>query len=222
MDTLFLARAEDQTFRIAYCQNCQIVDRLVGKLDRQLSELERQPRTKTEVNEGLQAKLAKATAEASGFQPSTVKMQEEQKKRIAYLERNINAHVHQSGELRKEIDNLRLKLKEQDKEIENKVHETLEYSRSEKEMKQEIGILKFKLEEEKKRNQELLNQKSATDAKTQQLENEARNKDTRIIELERKIKNSEAAAKESGSKYSNTMVELDGIKEKHKKLSAES
>ena len=148
LDTLFLARAEYQTFRMAYCHNCQIVVRLVGKLDRQLSELERQLRTKTEETLGLQAKLAKATAEASGFQPSTVKMQEEQKKRIAYLERNINARVHQSGELRKEINNLRLKLKEQNKEIENKVHETLEYSRSKKEMKQEIGVLKFKLEKE--------------------------------------------------------------------------
>ena len=50
--------------------------------------------------------------------------------------------------MRKENDNLRLKLKEQNKEIENKVHETLEYSRSKKEMKQEIGVLKFKLEKE--------------------------------------------------------------------------
>ena len=89
-------------------------------------------------------------------------------------------------------------------------------------MKQDIGILKFKLEEEKKRNQELLNQKSTTDAKTQQLENEARNKDTRILELERKVKNSETVAKRSENKYSNTMAELDSIKEKHKILSAKS
>ena len=48
--------------------------------------------------------------------------------------------------------NLKLRIKEQDKEIEDKVLETVEYSRSEKGMKQEIGNLKFKLEEEKKRN----------------------------------------------------------------------
>ena len=128
MDIVFQARAEDQTFRMAY-QNRPTLDSFFGKQERQLSELERQLRTKTEENKGLQAKLAKATAE-------------------------------------------------------------------EKEMKHEIGILKFKLEEEKKRSQELLNQKTAADAKTQQLENEARNKDTRIIELERKIKNSEAVAHE--------------------------
>ena len=67
-----------------------------------------------------------------------------------------------------------------------------------------------------------MNQKSSADAKTQQLENEARNKDTRIIELERKIKNSEAVARESESKYSNTMVKLDNMREEHRKISAES
>ena len=47
----------------------------------------------------------------------------------------------------------------------------------------------------KHHDQELINQKSAADAKGQQLENEARNKDIKILELERKVKSSETIAK---------------------------
>ena len=80
--------------------------------------------------------------------------------------------------MRKDAPDLELKLKNK-KEIaqdpqKSIIDNNFKYQRSEKELRQEIGILKFKLEEEKKRSQELLNQKSAADAKTQQLENEAR------------------------------------------------
>ena len=70
--------------------------------------------------------------------------------KLKWYHEMITASHNEIGMLARENNNLKRKIKEQDKEAKNKVLETVEYSRSEKEMKQEIGNLKFKLKEEKK------------------------------------------------------------------------
>ena len=135
------------------------------------------------------------------------------------LEKKLTEAVKENEELQQKLIIL-----EQDWQYESNLysktcHRFIESERRKMNLNAQLDEVHNKWVEEKKRSQELLNQKSATDAKTQQLENKARNKDTRIIELERKIKNSGAAAKESESKYSNNMAELDSMRGKHRKES---
>ena len=211
MDTEFPARAEDQTFRMGIlCRNCErrygqpCLHYWSDKSKTYERECAIRLSTKTEENEELHAKLAKA-------------LEDNEK-----LEKKLTEAVKENEELQQKLIILEQDFLHESNLYSNTLHRVTESERREMNLNSELDKAHNKWVEEKKRSQDLLNEKNATDAKTQNLENEARYKDTKIIELERKVKDSEAVAKESESKYSNTMAELDNMREKHRKISAES